>query len=307
MQKILLTGATGMVGRNLLEAVACEKYRLCAPSRRDMDLTQPSEVRALLTDFRPDLIIHTAGRVGGIAANIAAPYDFLYENLEMGKNLIAAARELKVPRLLNFSSSCVYPKEGFHPLKEEHILQGPLEPTNEGYALAKLTVMRLGEFAAKTSTLNFKSLIPCNLYGRHDHFDPVKSHLLPAIIMKIHQAKQENLSRIQVWGTGEVRREFMYASDLAALTWQSVELFDQLPITMNIGLGHDFSVNDYYTTAAKVLAWEGTLEHDTSKPEGMTKKLVDDSRMRALGMKAKTSLEAGIRATYEFYLETLKP
>lgn len=296
-----------MVGRNLLEAASAKKFEIFSPSRHEVDLTNSSAVHAAVAQFKPDLIIHAAGRVGGIAANMAAPYEFLFENLEMGKNLIAAARDLKVPRFLNFSSSCVYPKEGFHPLKEEHILQGPLEPTNEGYALAKLTVMRLGEFAAKSSGLNFKSLIPCNLFGRHDHFDPIKSHLLPSIVMKVHRAKLENLPSIQVWGTGEVRREFMFASDLAALTWQSVDLFEQLPLTMNIGLGHDYSVNDYYTTAAKVLGWEGRLVHDTSKPEGMKQKLVDNSRMKALGMQAKTSLEDGIRATHAFYLSTLKP
>lgn len=300
--RIFLTGARGMVGRNILESTHASGHEVWAPKRSELDLCQSADVTRAVCDFRPDLIIHAAGRVGGIAANVAAPYEFLSENLEMGKNLVAAAREHDTPRFLNFSSSCIYPKEGFHPLKEEHILQGPLEPTNEGYALAKLTVMRLGEFAARGGILSFKSLIPCNLYGRHDHFDPLKSHLLPSIVMKVHRAKSEGQASIEVWGSGEARREFMYAGDLAEVTWQAVERFAELPVTMNVGVGHDHSVNDYYRAAAAVIGWQGHFLHDLTRPEGMKQKLVDNSRMRHLGLAATTSLEEGIRRTHAFYV-----
>ena len=301
--KILLTGGSGMVGRNLLDTAP---GTIWAPSSKELNLLSFSNVSHALKEFQPDLIIHAAGRVGGIAANMAAPYEFLFENLEMGKNLIAAAKELPSVKFLNFSSSCVYPRLGVNPLKEEAILTGELEPTNEGYALAKLSVMRLGEFASKNTSLNFKSLIPCNLYGRYDHFDPIKSHLLPSIMMKVHKAKTENQETIEIWGTGTVRREFMFATDLAQITWDCVKIFDQLPSSMNIGLGHDFSILEYYQTAARVLGFTGDYEFNTSKPEGMKQKLVDNTRMRNLGLRAKTSLEDGIKQTFDFYLSTLE-
>lgn len=292
-----------MVGRNLQDTAPTSVW---APTSKELNLLSFSSVASALKDYKPDLIIHAAGRVGGIAANMAAPYEFLFENLEMGKNLIAAAREHSPPKFLNFSSSCVYPRLAVNPLKEESILTGELEPTNEGYALAKLSVMRLGEFAAKSSGLNFKSLIPCNLYGCHDHFDPIKSHLLPSIMMKVHKAKLNGDKTIEIWGTGNVRREFMFATDLAQLTWECVKLFDQLPLCMNIGLGHDFSILEYYQTAARVLGFEGEFVFDTTKPEGMKQKLVDNTRMRNLGLRAKTSLENGIKQTFDFYLSTLE-
>lgn len=301
--KILLTGGSGMVGRNLQD---CSPFPLWAPTSKELNLLSFSNVSSALKDYKPDLIIHAAGRVGGIAANMAAPYEFLFENLEMGKNLIAAAKELSGVQFLNFSSSCVYPRLGVNPLKEESMLTGELEPTNEGYALAKLSVMRLGEFAAKNTTLNFKSLIPCNLYGRHDHFDPLKSHLLPSIMMKVHKAKIDGDKTIEIWGTGTVRREFMYATDLAEITWECIKIFDQLPQSMNIGLGLDYSILEYYETAARVLGFSGEFEFNLSKPEGMKQKLVDNTRMKNLGLSAQTSLEDGIKKTYEFYLSTLE-
>lgn len=304
--RIFLTGSRGMVGLNLQEASAAGLHETWSPSRQDVDLCESMEVSAAIKDFRPDLIIHAAGRVGGIAANMAAPYEFLLENLEMGKNLIAGAREHKVPRFLNFSSSCVYPRFGANPLKEEDILKGELEPTNEGYALAKVAIMRLGEFAMKSSSLQFKSLIPCNLYGRFDHFDPLKSHLLPSIVMKVHKAKVEGSPSIDVWGTGEVRREFMYAGDLADITWKCVERFADIPSVMNVGIGRDYTVNEYYQAAAAVLGWKGEFKHDTTKPEGMKQKLVDHSRMTSLGLRAPTSLQDGIKHTYNYYLSTLE-
>lgn len=304
--RIFLTGSRGMVGRNLLETVPAKTHEIWGPTRQELDLTHFDEVKTAMADFRPDLIIHSAGKVGGIAANMASPYEFLFDNLEMGKNLIAAAKEQKVPRFLNYSSSCVYPRFGKNPLKEEDIMKGELEPTNEGYALAKLSIMRLGEFAMKDSTFQFKSLIPSNLYGRFDHFDPLKSHLLPSIIMKVHKAITENLNTIEIWGTGEVRREFTYASDLANITWECVKQFDRLPVTMNVGIGKDYSINEYYSVAANVLGWKGQFTHDTSKPEGMKQKLVDDSRMKNLGLTTKTSLEEGVRQTYSYYLTTLE-
>jgi GDP-L-fucose synthase len=295
-----------MVGRNIFETVPATFKNLYLPKSSEVNLLDIIESKKFVSDLKPDLIIHVAGRVGGIAANMAAPYEFLFENLEMGKNLVAAALEAKVPRFLNFSSSCVYPRFGQNPLKEESILTGELEPTNEGYALGKLVTMRLGEFASKKGNLSFKSLIPCNLFGRHDHFHPQKSHLLPSIVMKVHEAKIEKKKTIEIWGSGTARREFMLASDLARITWRCVERFDELPVQMNVGLGFDYSVKEYYEIAAKVLGWDGTFTHDMTRPEGMKQKLVDISRLSKLGLKATTSLEDGIRETYDFYLSQLE-
>lgn len=295
-----------MLGKNLLSLLKSKNIDVIAPSSKELNLLDFQLTKAFLEKMKPHMIIHAAGRVGGIAANIAAPYEFLFENLEMGKNLIASAREVKTPQFLNFSSSCVYPRFGKNPLEEKDILNGELEPTNEGYALAKISVMRLGEFATKTGTLNFKSLIPCNLYGLHDHFDPIKSHLLPSIVMKIHQAKINRSSEVEIWGSGEARREFMFTGDLATITLDCVNKFEQLPLCMNIGIGRDYSINDYYQAASKVIGFTGTFKHDLSKPEGMKQKLVDNTRMTNLGLSAKTSLEEGIQQTYQFYLQTLE-
>lgn len=306
-KRILLTGGGGMVGKNLREDSKASSYEVWAPNRTEVDLLDAGATRQAVQDFRPDLVLHAAGKVGGIAANIAEPYAFLFENLEMGKNILDASVRAKVPRFLNLSSSCVYPREGKNPLVEESLLMGPLEPTNEGYALAKIAVMRLGEFASKQNKIAFRSVIPCNLYGKYDHFDTVKSHLVPSVLLKVHAAKIQNAATIEIWGSGEARREFMYAGDLASLLWDCVERFDELPLAMNLGLGHDHRVKDYYEIAARVLGWSGKFVHDLSKPEGMRQKLVDHTKMSRMGLAAPTSLESGLRLTYDYYLETLRP
>ncbi len=304
--KVMITGARGMVGRNLLEAAGAKRHVLLAPGRDELDLLDASALNAYLRRERPDLVIHAAGRVGGIAANMAAPYEFMRENLQMGVQPIEAAIAAEVPRFLNFSSSCVYPREAANPLRETSILTGPLEPTNEGYALAKLAVMKLGQFADSQGRLSFKTLLPCNLYGRYDRFDPVKSHLLPSIVLKVHRALEQHSPTVEVWGTGRARREFMLASDLARITWTCIDQFDNLPAVMNVGVGTDHSIDDFYQTVAKVLGWQGKLSHDTTRPEGMAQKLVDTSHMRTLGLAADTSLEAGIKETYEYFLSSLQ-
>lgn len=293
-----------MVGQNILEHPQADQWSFVAPTSQELDLTDYAATRQFVADVRPNAVIHCAGRVGGIQANIAHPVDFLVTNVDLGRNIILAAREVGVTRLLNLASSCMYPRNAPNPLGEELVLQGELEPTNEGYALAKIFATRLCEYINReTPGTHYKTLIPCNLYGRHDKFAPQHSHLIPAIIHKVHQAKVKNLTTVEIWGDGTARREFMYASDLADAVLRAMDDFDQMPVLMNIGLGHDYSINEYYAAAAQVIGWSGQFVHDTSKPVGMKQKLVDITKQRAWGWMPATALREGIGKAYQYYLQ----
>jgi GDP-L-fucose synthase len=300
----LLTGSSGMVGQNILEHPDAVKWEFVAPTSKELDLTDFAATRRFMDEVYPYAVIHSAGRVGGIQANIVHPVDFLVTNVDLGRNVILAAREAGVTKLLNLASSCMYPRNAPNPLGENLVLKGELEPTNEGYALAKIFATRLCQYINReTAGLHYKTLIPCNLYGRHDKFSPQHSHLIPAIIHKVHQAKIHNLAKVEIWGDGTARREFMYAGDLADAVLRAMEEFNQLPDMINIGLGHDYSINDYYSVAAKVIGWQGQFVHDTTKPVGMKQKLVDISRQRAWGWMPATALHEGIEKAYHYYLQ----
>jgi GDP-L-fucose synthase len=302
--RIFLTGGHGMVGRNFLEHPAAKNFEILAPSSAELDLRDYSAVYAALEYFQPNIVIHAAGKVGGIQANICEPVSFLLDNLDMGRNIVWASRNLAIKHLLNLGSSCMYPRNAPNPLREESVLQGELEPTNEGYALAKVTVARLCEYIGREQPgFKYKTLIPCNIYGRHDKFDARYSHMVPAIIHKLHQAKVAGTSLVDIWGDGYARREFMYAGDLADCMWRVVLKFDSVPDTMNVGLGHDFSVNEYYEIAARAIGYTGGFEHDLNKPVGMIRKLLRVERAISWGWQAPTSLEQGLAKTYEYYLK----
>ncbi|MFC3531895.1 GDP-L-fucose synthase family protein [Vogesella facilis] len=305
--KILLTGASGMVGRNLLEHPAAQQHQWLVPRHTDLDLADFGTVCHFVDQQQPDLIIHAAGRVGGIQANMREPVRFLVENLDMGRNVLLAAAQVGVPKLLNIGSSCMYPRNRNDALKEEDVLTGELEPTNEGYALAKIAVARLAEYISREqSSLHYKTVIPCNLYGRHDKFDPRWSHLIPAIIHKLHDAKITGAKEVEIWGSGEARREFLYAGDLAGALLGAADKIEELPSLMNIGLGHDYSVNDYYQAAAEVVGFAGKFVHDLTKPIGMNRKLTNVSKAHEWGWQASTTLKEGLAKTYEFYLKTIE-
>lgn len=302
--RILLTGGGGMVGRNLLEHPAIGEFEVLAPRSGELDLRDFGAVQSYLSQHRPDMVIHSAGKVGGIQANMREPVSFLLENLDMGRNIVWASRQAGIKRLLNLGSSCMYPRNHNEPLTEELVLKGELEPTNEGYALAKVTTARLCEYIVREDAdYQYKTLIPCNLYGRHDKFDPAHSHLIPAIIHKIHQAKRNGERAVEIWGDGTARREFMYAGDLADALVLAVKRFDALPGLMNVGLGHDYTINEYYQAAAEVIGYTGTFVHDLSKPVGMARKLVSIERQKNMGWLAGTDLREGIKKAYEYYLE----
>lgn len=305
MTTVLITGGSGMVGRNLTEHSASGRYKVLAPASSEVDLRDHAATTAYVKSEKPDIIIHAAGRVGGIQANMADPVGFLVDNMDMGRNVVLAARDTGVPRLLNLGSSCMFPRDAPNPLIEEAVLTGELEPTNEGYALAKIVTAKLCDYVTRSDgNLSYKTLIPCNIYGRHDKFDPAVSHLVPAVIRKIHEAKSSNSSQVEIWGDGTARREFMYAGDLADLIWQAAERFDALPGMMNVGVGKDHTINDYYHTVASVIGWQGKFTHDLTKPAGMKQKLVSTVRQAEFGWQPKTSLADGIRQTYEFFLST---
>ncbi len=303
---VLLTGGTGMVGSAIKRAVTDRvlPWRLIAPSRRECDLGQPDQVAQLFAAESFDVVLHCAAKVGGIQANIDDPCGFLTDNLHINLNVIEAAATAGIPKMINIGSSCMYPKDLDRPLRETDLLTAPLEPTNEGYALAKLTASKLCEYLGRAKGLHYKTLIPCNLFGPGDNFTGVGSHLIAAAIFKIHHAVHEGHSDVTIWGSGEARREFLYVDDLAGFIVESVTQLDRLPPYLNLGYGDDHSVNDYYRMVADALEFQGCFIHDLDKPEGMRRKLMDSQAATAYNWKPLTSLSDGIDLTVINFLES---
>jgi GDP-L-fucose synthase len=302
--KILITGSNGMVGRNLLENVEITKHDILKPASSELNLLNFSDIHAYFKKTTPEMIIHCAGKVGGIQANMKDMYNFFTDNALMGINLIKAAKEYGIKKFLNLSSSCTYPRNYQNPLKEEYILQAELEPTNEGYAIAKLSILKMCEYVSKEyPEYQYKTFIPCNLYGRWDKFDEANSHMIPAVIKKIYNAVISELPEIEIWGDGTARREFMDASDLASCIANAIENFDDVPHIMNVGLGFDYSINEYYETIKKILGYKGSFTHNVSRPVGMKQKLLDTHLQTQWGWQPKITLEQGIKRTYQFFLE----
>ena len=303
--RVLLLGAAGMVGRNIAEHAGARGWDLLRPTRADLDLERQDAVSAFMRDVRPAVVIHAAGLVGGIHANMARPVDFLVRNIDMGRNVIMGAHASGVPRLINLGSSCMYPRAGQHPWREDQVLSGELEPSNEGYALAKIFSTRLCMYLRQQEPgLNYQTLIPCNLYGRYDHFEAERSHLVAAALLKLHRAKLARAPTVEIWGDGTARREFMDAADLADAVVQLVDGGRDAPALMNIGWGHDHAVNDYYAAAARAVGWQGDFTHDLSRPVGMQRKLVDVTRQSAWGWSPQRSLDEGMASTYAYLLQT---
>lgn len=302
MMKVFVTGGSGMVGRNIVEYLINKDIEVLFPTSKEIDLLDKKALQIFIQKNKPEMIIHCAGLVGGIQANINNPVNFLYENTQMGLNIIKSAYESGVKKLINMSSSCVYPRNIKNPLSEEFILKGELEPTNEGYSLAKIISTRFCEYLSQENNdFEYKTVIPCNLYGRYDTFDLNKSHMIPGVIKKISDAKKNKENNVVIWGDGSVRREFMYVEDLADFVWYAIENFKQMPQNLNVGLGFDYSINEYYEIIADVIGYKGTFIHDLTKPAGMKQKLMDDSKLKDFGWIHKTTLQKGILKTYKFF------
>ncbi len=296
-----------MVGRNFLEHSLINSFNVLAPDRNQLDLKNRDIVTSFLLKTQPDIIIHAAGKVGGIKANSASPLTFLVENLIIGQNIILAAKDAGIRKLINLGSSCMYPRYSKGNLSESEIFSGELEPTNEGYGLAKVTIAKLCQYITlEDREYNYKTIIPCNLYGKHDKYDVHNSHLIPAIIHKIHKAIMSSKPFVEIWGNGLARREFMYAGDFADSLIYCIENFEKLPQIMNIGLGIDFSVREYYETVAEVIGFKGEFKYDLTKPVGMSRKVVDVTLLNSLGWRAKTDLPEGILKTYSDYLSSFE-
>lgn len=305
MSRILLTGGTGMVGRSILSHHAAQHWEILAPTRNELDLKDENAVRNYIKINKPDLVIHAAGVVGGIHANVANPVSFLDSNIILARNVIINAWREGVRDFINLGSTCMYPAAAPNPLTEDMIMTGALEQTNEGYALAKIIGLRLCTYINQEDPrARFRTLIPCNLYGPHDKFDPTKSHLLAAIIHKIHTAKTKKLPGVEIWGDGTARREFMYAPDLADAVMLAASDISLCPEVANIGLGYDLTVAEYYQIVADVIGWMGDFTFNSVRPVGVNQKLCDVSRARQWGWQASTNIVDGIRNTYKFYCET---
>jgi GDP-L-fucose synthase len=296
-----------MVGRALIKQLQQEGYpTIIAPSSKQLDLRDQSATIRFFAEHPIDYAFHLAGHIGGIGASVSHPVEFLYENLMIGTHVIHSARIAKVKKLVFLGSSCVYPRECSQPMKEEDILKGAFEPTNEGYAIAKIAAMKLCEYCNQQYGTNFLNLLPCNLYGEGDHFEPARSHVVSALIYKFHRAKQLCLPTVEVWGTGATRRELLFVDDLVAamLHFMRYVNANEIGAFVNIGLGQDISVRDLATTIKDIVGYRGDIVFDTSKPDGMPRKLMDVSRAARLGWVARVGIPEGLRRTYDWYVAT---
>lgn len=303
--KIYVAGHNGMVGKAIWRTLLANGYtNLLGVGSKELDLRQQSEVDVFFATHRPDIVIDSAAKVGGILANNNYPYQFLMDNLLIQNNLIQAALKHNVSTFLFLGSSCIYPKFAPQPLKEEYLLTASLEPTNEWYALAKIAGVKACEAIRKQYNKNFFSLMPTNLYGSFDNFDLATSHVLPAMLRKFHEAKVNHHSPVTLWGSGTPMREFLYVDDLADGVLFALE--NNLDESLyNIGTGVDISIKDLALLLQKIVGHQGEIVWDTSKPDGTPKKLLDVSKLHQQNWKAQTTLEQGIKQTYNWFLENI--
>jgi GDP-L-fucose synthase len=302
-KRVWVAGHRGMVGSAIARRLADEPLgELITATSAEVDLRRQAATEAFVDATRPDVVVLAAAKVGGIEANRTHQADFLYENLMIAANVVEAAHRSGVERVLLLGSSCVYPREAPQPIQETSLLTGPLEPTNEGYAIAKIAALELGRMYRRQHGLDAVSLMPTNLYGPHDNYDPVSSHVMAALIRKAHEARVSGAAEMVVWGTGTPRREFLHVDDLAdasvvALTRYAGEEH------LNVGWGQDVEIRELAATICRVIGFEGELVYDTSQPDGMPRKLLDVSRMSELGWQPRIPLEEGVADAYRWFQE----
>jgi GDP-L-fucose synthase len=305
-KRVWVAGHRGMVGAAVVRRLASEPCEVLTAGRDVVDLADQAAVRAWMFEARPDAIVLAAARVGGIQANATRPVDFLYENLMIEANVIHAAHAAGVERLLFLGSSCIYPKFAPQPIPEDALLTGPLEPTNEWYAIAKIAGIKLCQAFRAQYGVDYISAQPTNLYGPGDNYDLETSHVLPALLRKFHEAKEAGADTVTLWGSGTPLREFLHVDDLAdALVFLLRHYSD--PVPLNVGSGQEVSIRALAETIAEVVGYDARLTFDATKPDGTPRKLMDSGRLHALGWDRARSLHEGLRGTYAAYLETLQP
>ena len=315
-QKIYISGHRGMVGSAILRRLQArlvqgDLIQIVTQTHDELDLTNQQAVRSFLQDERPDTVILAAAKVGGIHANNTFPADFIYENLMMQANVIHQAFAAGVRKLLFLGSSCIYPKQVPQPMSEEALLTGVLEPTNEPYAIAKIAGIKLCESYNRQHGTDYRSVMPTNLYGPGDNFHPENSHVLPALVRRFHEATEQGLEKVVIWGTGTPRREFLHVDDMAAASLFVLDLPADIYQTnthpmlshINVGSGTDISILELAQIVARVTGFQGTIATDPTKPDGTMRKLMDVSRLSQMGWQAQIGLEHGIRETYQWYLD----
>ncbi len=301
-KRIWVAGHRGMVGSAIVRRLASENCEILTAGRDEVDLTRQSEVEAWMHANKPDSIFLAAAKVGGIIANSTLPADFIYGNLMIEANIIHAAHQCGVEKLMFLGSSCIYPRMAKQPIKEEALLTGPLEPTNEWYAIAKIAGIKLCQAYRKQYGSDFISAQPTNLYGPHDNFDLEHSHVIPALIVKAHNAKLMGDKKMEVWGSGKPYREFMYVDDLAdALVFLMQNYSGDMHI--NVGTGEEVSIGDLAHAVIDAVGFKGDLVFDSSKPDGPPRKLMDSSRILGMGWRPKVSLNDGLKLAYQWFLE----
>ena len=301
-RRVWVTGHRGMVGSALIRRLEKEACEIVTVSRQHVDLRRQAETEEWIDTARPDVVFLAAAKVGGILANDTYPADFLYDNLMIEANIIRASARAGVEKLLFLGSSCIYPKHAKQPMDEEQLLTGPLEPTNEWYAIAKIAGIKLCQAHRKQFGCDFISAMPTNLYGPRDNFDLQNSHVIPALVVKAHHAKLIRAPSIEVWGTGNPRREFMHVDDLAdAMVYLACNYSSESHI--NVGSGSDVSISELARIVCDVVGFAGELEFDTQRPDGTPRKLMDSSLMEGLGWTPKIGLRDGLAATYEWFLQ----
>ncbi len=301
-RKVWVAGHRGLVGSALVRRLEQEGCQILTAPRDQVDLRRPDQLERWMRETRPQAVFLAAARVGGIYANDTRPAEFIYDNLMIQANVVEASRRLGVEKLMLLGSSCIYPRLAPQPIPEEALLTGPLEPTNQWYAVAKIAGIKLGQAYRRQYDCDYISAMPCNLYGIGDNFDLMQSHVIPALMVKAHQAKMAHAPSMDVWGTGAVRREFLFADDAADGIVHLMQNYSGEQI-VNLGPGADVAIRDLVGLVCKVVGFKGGVRFDASRPDGAPRKMVDTSFAASLGWKAKTTLQAGLEATYRWYVD----
>lgn len=304
--KIYVAGHRGMVGSAIARALQKEGFsNVIGRTSAELDLRNQQSVHSFFETEKPDYVFLAAAKVGGILANSQYKADFIYDNLILEANVIKAAHDFKVKKLMLLGSSCIYPKFAAQPIKEDSLLTGSLEPTNDAYAVAKIAGIKLCQSFHQQYGDNFISVMPSNLYGIGDNYHPQNSHVLPALIRRFHEAKINSLPEVVIWGTGSPRREFLFADDLAEACVFLMKEYDS-PEIINVGAGSDISIQELAHTVAEVVGYRGEIKNDTTKPDGTPRKLMDVTKIHALGWKHKIEIKEGIKVSYQDFLEKQK-